>query len=733
MKQAFKMKYWLCKVAIILFLGGFATELHAEDKFYIPNFGIAAGETKQVAIQFDSDNISSTDPAKLEYVAFQFDLQLPEGLTVAQKNGNYDFAYNTDRSDNHTFSSALQADGGIRVLSASLTNAKFSGTSGDFIYFSVTASDDFVGNQEIALKNIMFSTKSGRTNLENTTAEVSLLKRYKVTYMVDGAEYKTEEVVNGSPITLIAAPTKEGYTFSGWTDAPAIMPAEDITINGTFAVNSYKVTYMVDGAAYKTENVVYGSSITLVAAPTKEGYTFSGWSEAPATMPAKDITINGTFAVNSYKVTYKVDGAEYKTVNVNFGEKIVLIDAPTKDGFTFSGWTDAPETMPAKDIVINGKFLTNAYSVTYMVDGKEYRTIQVSYGAKIELIDAPTKEGYTFSGWKSEHITMPAKDITINGTFAVNSYKVTYMVDGAEYKTENVAYGSKITLVAAPTKEGHTFSGWTDAPESMPAKDITINGTFSINSYKITYMVDGTEYQSATVVYGSEITLIAAPTKEGYTFSGWSEAPATMPAKDITINGTFAVNSYKVTYMVDGAEYKTENVAYGSAITLVAAPTKEGYTFSGWSEAPATMPAEDITISGTFAVNYYTLTYIVDGEVYKEEQVAYGSEIVLLDAPIKDDYVFSGWSDSPVTMPAENVTITGSFVHTSISGVSSDATIKVDGNCVTVSGANNCSVAVYTVSGALVEKIDSYAGEEITLDKGIYVVRVGEKIIKIKL
>ena len=238
MKQAFKMKYWLCKVAIILFLGGFATELHAEDKFYIPNFGIAAGETKQVAIQFDSDNISSTDPAKLEYVAFQFDLQLPEGLTVAQKNGNYDFAYNTDRSDNHTFSSALQADGGIRVLSASLTNAKFSGTSGDFIYFSVTASDDFVGNQEIALKNIMFSTKSGRTNLENTTAEVSLLKRYKVTYMVDGAEYKTEEVVNGSPITLIAAPTKEGYTFGGWSEAPATMPAKNITINGTFAVNS---------------------------------------------------------------------------------------------------------------------------------------------------------------------------------------------------------------------------------------------------------------------------------------------------------------------------------------------------------------------------------------------------------------------------------------------------------------------------------------------------------------
>ena len=43
------------------------------------------------------------------------------------------------------------------------------------------------------------------------------------------------------------------------------------------------------------------------------------------------------------------------------------------------------------------------------------------------------------------------------------------------------------------------------------------------------------------------------------------------------------------------------------------------------------------------------------------------------------------------------------------------------------------SIAIYTTNGALVEKIDSYTGEEITLDKGVYFVRVGNKTMKVKL
>lgn len=64
-----------------------------------------------------------------------------------------------------------------------------------------------------------------------------------------------------------------------------------------------------------------------------------------------------------------------------------------------------------------------------------------------------------------------------------------------------------------------------------------------------------------------------------------TEAPATM---------------YNLIYMVDGEEYKTVQLAEGDAITPEANPTKDGYTFSGWSEIPTTMPAHDVTVTGTF-------------------------------------------------------------------------------------------------------------------------------------
>ena len=57
---------------------------------------------------------------------------------------------------------------------------------------------------------------------------------------------------------------------------------------------------------------------------------------------------------------------------------------------------------------------------------------------------------------------------------------------------------------------------------------------------------------------------------------------------------------YNLFYVVDEVEYKKYVVNEGDAITPETEPTKEGYTFSGWSEIPATMPAHDVTVTGTF-------------------------------------------------------------------------------------------------------------------------------------
>jgi uncharacterized repeat protein (TIGR02543 family) len=148
-------------------------------------------------------------------------------------------------------------------------------------------------------------------------------------------------------------------------------------------------------------------------------------------------------------------------------------------------------------------------------------------------------------------------------------------------------------------------------------------------------------YKVVPLTHGSKITLIEEPTKEGHTFSGWSEVPATMPAEDITIEGTFAVNNYTVTYLVDGEVYATETVAYGSELVLREEPTKEGHTFSGWSEAPATMPANDITIEGYFT----PITFISGVECDIEEVIIYnlkGERVVDMDELERGFYIING-------------------------------------------------------------------------------------------
>lgn len=312
-----------------------------------------------------------------------------------------------------------------------------------------------------------------------------------------------------------------------------------------------------------------------------------------------------TLDIPHHTLSYIVDGEIYKSYELEEGEQITPEDAPTKEGYTFSGWSDIPETMPANDVTVTGTFSVNKYKLTYVVDGAEYKSYDVDYGAAITPEPEPIKDGYTFSGWSDIPETMPANDVTITGTFSAiiaTKYTLTYKVDGEVYKTYELEEGTAITPEPAPTKEGCTFSGWSEIPETMPANDVTVTGTFSVNKYKLTYMVDGAEYKSYDVDYGTAITPEPEPTKDGYTFLGWSEIPATMPAKDVTITGTFSINKYKLTYMVDDAEYKSYDIEYGATITPEPAPTKDGYTFSGWSDIPETMPANDVVVTGSFSV-----------------------------------------------------------------------------------------------------------------------------------
>ena len=125
-------------------------------------------------------------------------------------------------------------------------------------------------------------------------------------------------------------------------------------------------------------------------------------------------------------------------------------------------------------------------------------------------------------------------------------------------------------------------------------------------------MVDGEKYWEGTVAYGTALTALEAPTKRGHTFSGWSGLPATMPANDVTVNGSFTIDRYTVTfYDWDGTVLKVETVAWGQAATPPADPTREGYTFIGW-DFDFTNVVWDLAVNAEYVKNaetVYTVEY----------------------------------------------------------------------------------------------------------------------------
>ena len=77
--------------------------------------------------------------------------------------------------------------------------------------------------------------------------------RFKLTYMVDGTVYKSYDIQAAEVITPEPDPVKEGYIFSGWSDIPYLMPAQDVTVTGSFTIDP---EYQVSIDTIKKENAV---------------------------------------------------------------------------------------------------------------------------------------------------------------------------------------------------------------------------------------------------------------------------------------------------------------------------------------------------------------------------------------------------------------------------------------------------------------------------------------------
>ena len=211
------------------------------------------------------------------------------------------------------------------------------------------------------------------------------------------------------------------------------------------------------------------------------------------------------------------------------------------------------DTVPADVTELTVQWTAPTYAVTLntnggtIADGKD--VTGYTYGVGATLPTDVTRTGYTFKGWYDNENLTGSPVTAIGGAetgnkeywakWEINQYTITFDTNGgSEIAPITQDYGTEITAPDNPTRKGYTFKGWDkEIPETMPADNITVKAQWEINQYTITFDTNGgSEIDSITQDYGTEITAPDNPTRKGYTFKGWDkEIPETMPAENITI------------------------------------------------------------------------------------------------------------------------------------------------------------------------------------------------------
>ncbi len=483
---------------------------------------------------------------------------------------------------------------------------------------------------------------------------------HSVTFVdYDGTVLSAQSVAHGSAAIEPTAPEREGYAFIGW-DKDFSNVTEDMTVTAQYSANSYSITYTINGEEYTAQTYEFGAAVSAPEYTVPEGHTFSGWN-IPETMPAENLVLDAALTVNSYSITYTINGEEYTAQTYEFGAAVSAPEYTVPEGHTFSGW-NIPETMPAENLVLDAALTVNSYSITYTINGEEYTAQTYEFGAAVSAPEYTVPEGHTFSGWDIPE-TMPAENLVLDAALTVNEYTVTYNINGEIYAIQVYAYGEEVFAPAYEVPEHFTFSGW-DTPATMPAENIVLDATLvEDGKYTVSFMVDGETYFTFTGYEGDAITVPEDPEKLGYTFDAWDGMPedGVLPAANITVTAVWIVNTYTITYKVNGEEYSIQTYEYGAAIITPAYDVPEGYTFSGW-DVPETMPAEDLVVDATCTINVYEVTLIdgLNGDPIAVLYVEHGQDAILPDAPEHAGYIFDRWDGDPTNV-TEDRTITACY------------------------------------------------------------------------
>jgi uncharacterized repeat protein (TIGR02543 family) len=383
---------------------------------------------------------------------------------------------------------------------------------------------------------------------------------------------------------------------------------------------------------------------------TRSGFTFAGWSDgtnvfqAGATYPttgsvSANVTLTATWTADTNAVVFNNNTGSGTMSNQNIVSSTatsLTSNTFTKTGYTFAGWntnangtsgtnyTDGQSVTITAGMTLYAKWSANALTITY--DSKSGTAVSngtVNTGASISTAPtAPTRAGYTFGGWSATDggtaVTFAyahgqTANFTLYAIWTANSLTVTYnSKGGTSVASGSINTGASISSAPTPpTRAGYTFAGWsaTDGGSAVSftggyahgqTANFTLFALWTADSLTVTYnSKGGTSVTSGSVNTGASISSApTAPTRSGYTLSGWSAtdggsvisfAYAHGQTASFTLYAIWAANALTVTYDSQGGSAVSNGIVNTAASIQSAptTPTRSGFYFLGWSATSA--------------------------------------------------------------------------------------------------------------------------------------------------
>ena len=546
-----------------------------------------------------------------------------------------------------------------------------------------------------------------------------------------GSDIKPVTVTAGSTLLKPSTPTKTGYAFGGWYTDMNCTVAYDFSkpVNSSFTlyakwievvVNKYTVEFITDSSDVIPPQIVQeGKKAVRPADPTKTGYTFGGWYTSTAyeieynfnTPITEDIAIYAKWIPEVYNVVFETNGgSSVESQEVEYGEKAVKPEDPSKDGYNFMGWyTDATfknyydfNTPVTSNLTLYAKWeeiILQSYVVTFetyggtTLLGTPIKPQEVKAGDLMDRPADPVKPGHDFVGWYTDETFTTKFDfkapvnsnLTVYAKYDIHTFEIRFESNGGPIiSSQIIEYDKTVTEPEAPEKEGYTFIGWySDYSLSVPydfttpvKEEFVLYAKWEIivpNEYTVAFVNEGsTTIPAQKIKEGNKVTKPSTPRRTGYTFGGWYTDEQYQNVYDFntpvytsfTLYAKWNINIYDVVFeSTGGTPVDTQYIPYNTTATEPEAPHKDGYVFSGWYTNKActllydfsTPVIKDITLYAKWTArvpNQYYVTFRSNGGTsVGSQRVKEGNKAIEPTAPTRTGYTFDGWySDSALTV-----------------------------------------------------------------------------------